>query len=239
MVEAIDHDSDNLPIGTILDLSLQNTALDTRYSYDHTNTNVFNSTLSASLLLIPSTSSTPEVLDKYIAQLINEISHTVHIFPPQTVPNVQVTLSFDGFWKAACVKANKARRHLKEKTKQHSKSLRKKQPYVTYRKARAFKKRLVQSTLWQHQQKQIEEAKRDAHKTWKLVRWIKNRAIPYQAFTLYMKRQDRTKVFPRTAKAECLVEFFFAQIPNSDQEDIGHTAYQDPVAFPTIDIEEI
>ena len=54
-----------------------------------------------------------------------------------------------------------------------------------------------------------------------------------------MKQQDGTKVFTWTAKAECLAESFFPQLPNKDLEDIGHTAYPDPVAFPTIDIEEI
>lgn len=34
MVEALDHDLGHLSIGTILDLSLQNTAPNTRYSYD-------------------------------------------------------------------------------------------------------------------------------------------------------------------------------------------------------------
>ncbi len=32
---------------------------------------------------------------------------------------------------------------------------------------------------------------------------------------------------------------FFPQVSNTDLEDIGHTAYPDPVAFPIIDIEEI
>ena len=54
-----------------------------------------------------------------------------------------------------------------------------------------------------------------------------------------MKLQDGTKVFTQTAKAECLAEFFFPQVPNTDLENTGHTAYPDPVAFPTIDIEEI
>ena len=51
-----------------------------------------------------------------------------------------------------------------------------------------------------------------------------------------MKQQDETKVFTQTAKAECLVESFFSQIPNTNLQDIGHTAYPDPVAFLTIDI---
>ncbi len=46
-------------------------------------------------------------------------------------------------------------------------------------------------------------------------------------------------MFTRTAKAECLAEFFFPQVSNTDLEDIGHTAYPDPVAFSTIDIKEI
>ncbi len=54
-----------------------------------------------------------------------------------------------------------------------------------------------------------------------------------------MKRQDGTKVFTQTAKAECLAESFFLQVPNTDLEDFGHTAYPDSVAFPTIAIEEI
>ena len=54
-----------------------------------------------------------------------------------------------------------------------------------------------------------------------------------------MKRQDGTKVFTQTAKAECLTESFFPQVPNTDLEKIGHKAYPDPVAFSTIDIKEI
>ena len=45
VVEALGHDSDHLPIGTILDLSLKNAAPDTRYSYDQTDIKVFNNTL--------------------------------------------------------------------------------------------------------------------------------------------------------------------------------------------------
>lgn len=181
----------------------------------------------------------PLLHQKYLIHTLHAISHAVHISTPQTIPNVRVTPGFDGFCKAACVKANKARRHLKEETRQDPKSRKTKQAYVTYRKARACKKRLVQSTLRQHHRKQIEEARGDARKTWKLVRWIQNRATPYQAFTPYMKRQDGTKVFTRTAKAECLAESFFPQVPNTNLEDIGHTTYPDPVAFPTIEIEEI
>ena len=130
VVEALDHDSDQLPIGTILDLSLQNTAPDTRYSYDQTNTKVFNRTLSA---LLPFTSITPlipEVLNKYVTQLINAVSHSVHISTPHTVPNVRETPGVDRFCKVACVKANKARRHLKKKTKQDPKSCGTQQAYV-------------------------------------------------------------------------------------------------------------
>ncbi len=143
LVEALDYYSDHLRIGTILNLSLQNTAPDTRYSYNETNAKVFNSTLSASLPLTPTTFFTPKVLDIYVTKLINAISHAVHISTPQTILNVRVTPGFDRFCKAACVKANKARRHLKEKTKQDPKNHGTKQAYVTYRKARACMKRLV------------------------------------------------------------------------------------------------
>ena len=153
VVEALDHDSDHLPIETILDLRLQNAVSDTWYFYDQ--------------------------------------------------------------------------------TKQDSKSRGTKQAYVTYRNARACKKWLAQSTLRQHHRKQIEEATRDANKTWKLVQWIQNLVTPYLAFALYMKWKDGTKVFTRTRKAECLAESFFSQVINTDLEDIGHTAYPDPVAFPT------
>ena len=143
LVEALDHDSEPLPIGTILDLSLQNTAPDIGYSYDQTNTEVFKITLPASLPLTPTTPSTPEVLDKNVIQLINAISHAFSISTPQTVPNVRVTQGLNEFCEAAFVKANKARRHLKEETRQDPKSRGTKQFYVTYWKARACKKRLV------------------------------------------------------------------------------------------------
>ena len=239
LVETLDHDSDHLPIGTILDLSLQYTAPDTRYSYDQTNTKVFNSTLSALLPLIPTTPLTLEVLDIYFTQLMNAISNAIHISTSQTVPNVQVTLGFDGFSNAACVKTNKARHHVKEETKQDPKSRGTKQAYVIYRKARVFKKRPVQSTLRQYRQKRIAEATEDVSKTWMLVRWIQNRATPYQVFTPYIKRQDGTKVFIRITKAEGLAKSFLPQVPNTNLEDISHKAHPDPVAYLTIDIKEI
>ena len=105
------------------------------------------------------------MLYKYVTQPINAVSHEVHISTPQTLPNVQVTPGFDGFCKAACVKANKEKRHLKEETKQDPKSRGTKQAYVTYRKDRACKEQLVQLTLQQHHQKQIKEAIWDARKT--------------------------------------------------------------------------
>ncbi len=46
MVEALDHESEHLAIGTILDLSLPNTAPNTRYPYHQTNPKVFKNTLS-------------------------------------------------------------------------------------------------------------------------------------------------------------------------------------------------
>ena len=75
VIEALDYDWDNLLIGTILDLSLENTAPDTRYSYNQTKTKVFKNTLSISLSLTPTTSFAPEMLDKYVTQLINAISN--------------------------------------------------------------------------------------------------------------------------------------------------------------------
>ena len=86
------------------------------------------------------------MLDIYVKQFINVISHAVHISTPQTVSNIRLTSGFDRFFKAACVKANKARRHLKVETKQDPKRCGKKPAYVTYRKARARRKQLVQST---------------------------------------------------------------------------------------------
>ena len=139
VVEALNHDSDHLPIGTILDLSFQNTAPDTRYSYNQTNTKVFNITLLELLPFTPTISPTSEVLDTYVTQLIKIISHAVHISTPQTVPNVRVTPCFDRFCKAACVKANKARRHLKEETRQDPKSRVTKQAYFNYRNRRDTK----------------------------------------------------------------------------------------------------
>ena len=150
VVEALDHYADQLPIGTILDLSLQNTALNTRYSYNQINTKVFNSTLSASLPFTPTTPPSPEVLDKHVTQLINAISHTVLISTSQTLPNVRITPGFEEFCKAACVEANKARHHLKEETKQDPKRHGTKQAYVTYQKVRGCKKWVVKLTLWQH-----------------------------------------------------------------------------------------
>ncbi len=169
VVEALDHNSKHVPIGTILDLSLQNTATNIGHSYDQTNTEGFKNTLSASLLLTSPIPPALEVVDKNVIQLINAISHALYISTRQTLLNVWVTRGLNEFCKVASVNTNKARRHLKEKKRQDPKSRGTKQAYVTYQKARACKKQLVQSTLRQHHQKPIEEAKEDENKTWKVV----------------------------------------------------------------------
>lgn len=54
-----------------------------------------------------------------------------------------------------------------------------------------------------------------------------------------MNQPDGTKVFSRIAKAECLAESFFPQVPNTNLEDIGYTVYPNSVIFPSIEVEEI
>lgn len=131
-------------------------------------------------------------------------------------------------WGGTFINANKARRQLKKERRQDLKGRGTKPAYITHRKARACKKRLVRSTLGKHYRKQIEEGTGDARKTWKLVRWIKNRTTPYQAFTSYMKRRDGTKAYTRTAKAEFLAEYLFPQAPNTNLDDINETALSRP-----------
>lgn len=131
-------------------------------------------------------------------------------------------------WGGTCINANKARRQLKKKRKQVLKGHGTKQAFTTYRKARACKKRLVQSTLRKRHRKQIEEGTGDARKTWKLVRWIKNRTTPSRAFTSYLKRRNGIMADTRTAKAECLAESFLPQAPNTNLEDINQTALSRP-----------
>ena len=169
VIEDLDYNLNHLPSEIIVDLSFQNATHNTRYSYDQTNTKIFNNTLSSSLLLTPATTSILEILDTYMTQLIHAIFYMVHVSTSQNTSNVQETAGFDEFCKTACVKINKAKRYLKEKIKQDLMSRRTKQAYVTYQKTRICKKRLVQSMLRQYHQKQIEKGTKNTHKTWKLV----------------------------------------------------------------------
>lgn len=67
VLEALDHDSDHLPIGRVLDLSLRNVVLYTRHSYDQT----------------PTASPTPEVLDINGTILISALLNEVHTLLPK------------------------------------------------------------------------------------------------------------------------------------------------------------
>lgn len=71
----------------------------------------------------------PEILDEYVTPLIHAIFHPVHVSTPQTAPTAQVTPCSQGFCNAACVGANKAKRHLKEGRSQDPKSRGIKQAY--------------------------------------------------------------------------------------------------------------
>lgn len=140
ILEDLNHDSDHMPIGRMLGVTIQTAAPDTRYSYDQLDTKLFAKTLQSSLLTLPTTSaSETDTLDGFVAQMVNAISHAIFTSTPQKNFNTWATPGFDGTRKMACGNADKARRKMKLARKKDPEGREAKKASIAYRKARAKK----------------------------------------------------------------------------------------------------
>jgi hypothetical protein len=73
----------------------------------------------------------------------------------------------------------------------------------------------------------------DAQKTWKLVKWAKNRSTSYKSITSFLRRSDDIMILTKKIKTQCLINFFFLSFAAANLDDIDseRTAYSKSIDF--------
>ena len=107
------------------------------------------------------------------------------------------------------------------------------------RRVKSNKKKTIKRILRRNHRKAVEKAAENAQKTWKLVKWAKNRKIFFKLNTSSLRRSNYTTALAKTDKAHCLKEFFFSSFTKVNIDDIAKATYFEKLEFLYITDEEI
>ncbi len=72
----------------------------------------------------------------------------------------------------------------------------------------------------------------DVQKTWKLVKWAKNRSTSFKLIISFFRRSNDTMILTKKAKTQCLIDFFFFSSVAVNLDDIiEKTTYSKSIDF--------
>ena len=81
------------------------------------------------------------------------------------------------------------------------------------------KKKLIQSVLRKTHKNNLKKTIGDVQKTWKLIKWTKNKSILFKSNISFFKKRDDITAFIKRNKIQCFIEkffFFFATVVLND-----------------------
>ena len=100
-------------------------------------------------------------------------------------------------------------------------------------------KKTIRRVLRKNHRKAIEKAAENAQKTWKLVKWTKNKEISFKLNTSSLRKSNDTTALTKTDKAHCLKKIFFSSFTEVNIDDIAEATYFEKFEFFHITNEEI
>jgi YD repeat-containing protein len=228
---SIDHNSDHLPITTMLDLrTMQRPEVDT-HDWSSMDEKEFRTCLTRELptLRCPKTKA---ALDRYVGEVVAAIQAATNYSTPLKRWSPRARAG----WTTACKEIQqKARRLKRQNSREHTE-----ESWEAYRTARNQKGRMIRRTLLQGHREQVERAMKSPENMWKLVKWARNR-VKVTATTTPALRDPTTGTECTEAqdKARLLKTTFFPTPPEPDLQDINEAEYQDQIPFPDITEKEV
>ena len=137
------------------------------------------------------------------------ITQIIKIFTFKTTIFVKITSRFDDRCKDVRIKINQTRKILQQSLTEKAKKEIIEKIQNAWKKVRNNKKRTIKRILKRNHRKAVEKATENAQKTWKLIKWAKNKKIFFKFSTSSLRRSNDTTVLTKTDKAHCLKNFFF------------------------------
>jgi YD repeat-containing protein len=215
----MDHNSDHLPITTILDLrTMQRQHAETRDW-----SSIDEKELRTSLARELPTTRCPKsrhALDRYVVEVTKAIQSAIK----HATPLKRWSPRARAGWTSECKETQAEARRLKRRNAR----LHTDESWEAYRVARNQKGRVIRKALLQGHRHQVESAMKSPESMWKLARWAKNKGEVAPTTTPILK-DPTTNIEHVEAqdKARLLKTTFFPTPPEPDLQDIQGAEYRD------------
>ena len=178
-------------------------------------------------------------LNDYTMNVCKIITQIIEIFIFKTTIFVKITSKFDDKCKDVRIKINQTKRILQQSLIEKAKKKIIEKIQNAWKRVRNNKKRTIKKVLKKNHRKTVEKATENAQKTWKLIKWTKNKKIFFKLNTSSLRRSNDTTALTKTNKAHCLKKFFFSSFTEINIDDIAKATYFEEFEFSYITDEEI
>lgn len=227
----LDHDSDHLPIKTIIDLRTKRWDLKPTRPWKRLNAETFRKALKAELYP-QRRPRTVASLEQYVQEIVDAITRA----RDQVVPLSQPSPKAREGWTAECAEVLAEAKRLKRRHgREHTD-----ESWEPYKAARNHKTKTIRKALRKAHRDRIEAAAQSPETLWKICKWARNRDGEVPSITPAIKcPQTGQEVREVEAKAELFRETFFPPPVAADLEDTHNARYVDQIELPPVRESEV
>jgi ribonuclease HI/exonuclease III len=227
----MDHNSDHLPITTILDLRMISIQRAETRDWSSIEEKELRTSLARELPTLRCPRSR-HALDRYVGEVTKAIQSAIE----RTTPLKRWSSRARAGWTSECKETQAEARRLKRRNAR----LHTDESWEAYRVARNQKGRVIRKALLQGHRNQVESAIKSPESMWKLARWarIRGEVAPTTTPILRDPATNIEHTEPQN-KAKLLKATFFPTPPEPDLQDIHGAEYRDQISFPDITEREV
>jgi ribonuclease HI/exonuclease III len=229
--EELDHDSDHLPISTILDVAAPSASTAPKKNWKKLDGEAYNKALEENLppLRRPATKT---ALDRYTEEVITAIQKAIE----KAVPQTRISSKSKEGWDEECRGALAEAKRLKRVHNQFNTE----ETWEAYRLARNHKARTIRKALRDKHREQVETAAESPEGLWKIAKWARTRETQSARTTPAIEHPETQREItePRD-KAELFKDVFFPAPPEANLDDVRDAEYRGQIELPPITEKEI
>jgi hypothetical protein len=233
----LNHDSNHFFIETILNISIIETSLFERFNWNRLNMKKFKNILNYRFFDHSMQSFDSIQIDVYIKFVCSVIAEVISAFISKFKTSVRVTSDFDEACNLTRTRTNQVRRTFQDELV--AQKINTEQALHVWRKARVIKKRIIRKILRITHRNVVFDATENAQKTWKLVKWTKNRSTSFKLIISFFRRSDDIMILTKKARIQCLINSFFFSFAAANLDDIAKSTYSKSIDFSEIFENEI
>ncbi|KAI1531407.1 pol-like protein [Pyrenophora tritici-repentis] len=227
----LDHDSDHLPISTVMDMRIQQLDATPKRDWKRLDEAVYNKALKQALPTLRRPAN-KTALDTYVQEIVGAIQGAIDKAIQYSRPSDRIREGWSEECRAVLAEAKRLKRVHSQRHTGES--------WEAYRAARNHKARTIKKALRNAHRKQVEQAAKSPEALWRLVKWAKTRENPAPVVTPAIQHPEtQQEVTDPAKKADIFRDTFFPVPPEADLEDIRNAHYDNQVDMPPVTEKEV